>query len=110
MLVEWISGQLVTVIYNKALQIWPTCYSVLFILVSTITLSVADEISTQPSLINTGVDNVVAITGSDVGITNGPLGRYLQTAMVLTVTLWRLGGRCLIQKMALLGNGLPGLL
>lgn len=35
---------------------------------STKTSSVVDDMSTQPSLTNTGVDNVAAITGSDVSI------------------------------------------
>lgn len=61
--------------------------------VSTTTPYVANEISKQPSLINTGVDKGAAIIGSDVSITNGCLGRYLGTALVLTITLadWKEG-------------------
>lgn len=39
-----------------------------FRLVSTMTPSVPDEISMQPSLINTGDDNVAAIIGSDISM------------------------------------------
>lgn len=81
-----------------------------FTLISTMSPSAADEIYTQPLLISTGVDKGAAIIGSDISITNGCLGRYLRTAPVLTLTLCRLGGRCLIQKMALLRNRLLGLL
>lgn len=77
-------------------------------MLSTMTPSVSDKISMQSSLINSGVDNVAAIIGLDISITNGCLGRYLQPALVLTVTLCRLGERCLIQKKAQLRNRLPG--
>lgn len=69
-----------------------------FRLVCPMAPSVEDKISMQPSRIDSGADNVAAITGSDVSIANGCLGRYLRTAPVLTVTLHRLGERCLIQK------------
>jgi len=69
-----------------------------FWLFSTRTPAVRLEISMQPPLINTGVDKVASIIGSDISITNGCLGCYLGTAPVLTVTLCWLGGRCSIQK------------
>lgn len=66
--------------------------------VFTSTPPVAGEIAARPSLLNAGVDNVAAITGSDVGITNGCLGRYLRTAAVVAATLRRAGRKVFDSK------------
>ena len=81
-----------------------------FSLFSALTSAVGFEISMQASFINSGADKVTTIIGSSLRNTNDCRGSYLGTAPTLTVTLRRLGVRCLIQKKTLLSNRLLGLL